>query len=56
LRKAFDETMKDPAFLADAEKAQLELNPVTGEEVQKLVVDIYRTSPEIARKAGALLQ
>jgi tripartite-type tricarboxylate transporter receptor subunit TctC len=56
LRKAFDETMKDPAFLADAEKAQLELNPVTGEEVQKLVVDIYRTPPEIARKAGALLQ
>lgn len=56
LRKAFDETMKDPAFLADAAKSQLELNPVTGEEVQKLVADIYRTPPDVARKAGALLQ
>ena len=46
----------EPAFLADAEKAQLELNPVSGEEVQKLVVDIYRTPPDVARKAGALLQ
>ncbi len=56
LRKAFSETMKDPAFLADAEKAQLELNPVSGEDVQKLVTDIYRISPDVARKAGALLQ
>ncbi len=56
LRRAFDETMKDPAFIADAEKSQLEINPVSGEDVQKLVVDLYKTSPEIARKAGALLQ
>src|SRR4051812_39838553 len=30
MRKAFDETMKDPAFIADAEKGRLEINPVTG--------------------------
>ena len=56
LRRAFDETMKDPAFLADAAKAQLEIVPETGEDVQKLVVDIYKTRPEIAKKAGEFLK
>jgi tripartite-type tricarboxylate transporter receptor subunit TctC len=55
LRKAFMETMMDPEFLADAEKAQLEVNPVPGDELQKLVAEIYKTPPEVAKKAGALL-
>ena len=37
LRAAFDATMKDPDFLADAAKAQLEVTPVSGEDVEKLV-------------------
>jgi hypothetical protein len=49
------ETMTDPAFLADADKSQLEVNPVGGEEVQKLVAEIYRTPPEVANKAAQLL-
>ncbi len=55
LRAAFTETMKDPAFLADAEKAQLEVNPVPGEELQKLVAEIYKTPPEVAKQAASLL-
>ena len=55
LRKAFMDTMKDPAFLADAEKTQLEVNPVSGAEVQKLVEEVYRTPPEVAKKAAQLL-
>jgi hypothetical protein len=55
LRKAFMETMTDPAFLADAEKSQLEVNPVAGDELQKLVAEIYRTPPEVAKKAAQLL-
>jgi len=55
LRTAFMETMKDPAFIADAEKAQLEVNPVAGEELQKLVAEIYKTPPEIAKQAAQLL-
>jgi len=55
LRKAFMETMQDKDFLADAEKAQLEITPVSGEEVQKLVADVYATPPEIAKKAAAIL-
>jgi tripartite-type tricarboxylate transporter receptor subunit TctC len=55
LRHAFMETMTDPAFMADADKSQLEVNPVSGEEVQKLVAEIYRTPPEVAKKAAQLL-
>ena len=47
LRRAFDATMKDPAFIADAQKLQLELSPMTGEAMQALVADLARTPPAI---------
>ena len=56
LRKAFMDTLKDPEFLAEAEKAQLEITPVSGEAVQKLVADVYKTPPEIAKKAADALK
>jgi tripartite-type tricarboxylate transporter receptor subunit TctC len=56
LRKAFMDTMNDKDFLADAEKAQLEITPVSGDKVQSLVEEIYQTPPEIAKKAAGLLQ
>jgi tripartite-type tricarboxylate transporter receptor subunit TctC len=55
LRKAFMDTMQDKDFLADAEKAQLEITPVSGEELQKLVAEVYATPPEVAKKAAAIL-
>jgi tripartite-type tricarboxylate transporter receptor subunit TctC len=56
LRKAFMETMKDPDFVAETDKAQLEIVPVAGEEIQKLVTELYQTPPAIAQKAGALIK
>jgi tripartite-type tricarboxylate transporter receptor subunit TctC len=56
LRKAFMETMQDKDYLADAEKSQLEINPVSGEKVQALVQEVYATPSEIAKKAAAMLQ
>jgi tripartite-type tricarboxylate transporter receptor subunit TctC len=56
LRTAFMDTMKDPEFVAAADKAQLEITPVTGEAVDKLVREVYQTPPEIAAKAGKLLE
>jgi tripartite-type tricarboxylate transporter receptor subunit TctC len=56
LRKAFMDTMNDKAFLADAEKAKLEINPVDGEKVQALVKEIYATPPEVAKQAAAALK
>jgi tripartite-type tricarboxylate transporter receptor subunit TctC len=51
LRKAFMDTMKDKEFLAEAEKMKLEITPVTGESVHNLVAEIYRTPPDIVKKA-----
>ncbi len=56
LRKAFMDTMQDPDFIADAEKSQLEINPVPGETLQKLVAEIYQTPPAVAQQAAALLK
>jgi tripartite-type tricarboxylate transporter receptor subunit TctC len=52
LRKAFDDTMKDPAFLAEADKTKLEVEPVSGEEVQALVTEIYKSSPKVVKIAA----
>ena len=51
LRQAFMDTMKDKDFLAEADKTQLEVNPVSGEDVDKLVKDIYATPADIVAKA-----
>jgi tripartite-type tricarboxylate transporter receptor subunit TctC len=56
LRKAFMDTLQDKDFLADAEKGQLEITPVSGADIQKLVIDTHQTPAEIAKKAGDLLQ
>jgi tripartite-type tricarboxylate transporter receptor subunit TctC len=55
LRKAFMDTMSDKDFLADAEKAKLEITPVDGADLQNLVGEVYQTPSEIAKKAAALL-
>jgi tripartite-type tricarboxylate transporter receptor subunit TctC len=57
LRKAFDDTLRDREFLAEAERLKLEIAPVSGERIQSLIDDVYRTtSPEIGAKIGALLK
>jgi len=55
LRRAFDATMRDPGFIAEAAQMQLRLSPMTGEEVQALVAKLAGTPPEtVARVRGAL--
>ncbi|MDO9441655.1 MAG: tripartite tricarboxylate transporter substrate-binding protein [Beijerinckiaceae bacterium] len=55
LRDAFDKTMKDPGFLDDAKKAALELDPVSGEELQKIVNEIIATPKETADRLSAII-
>ena len=55
LRRAFDATMKDAGFLADAAKLQLDVSPMTGEELQELVGQLARTPPEIVGRVRAAL-
>jgi tripartite-type tricarboxylate transporter receptor subunit TctC len=54
LRKAFMDTMSDKEFLAEAEKAGLEITAVPGEQIQKLVAEVYKTPKEVADKAAAI--
>ena len=56
LQQAFMDTMKDKDFLAEAEKAQFEITPVSGEGIEKLLADVLKTPPAIAEKAGALVK
>jgi len=48
--------MKDKEFLAEAEKAKLEITPVDGAKIDRLVKEVYNTPPAIAAKAGELLK
>ncbi len=54
LRRGFDATMKDPEFLADAEKMHADVLPTSGEDVQKLVTRIYATPRPVVERAKKL--
>jgi hypothetical protein len=54
LQQAFTDTMKDPDFLAAAKQEKLEINPVSGAEIEKLLQEAYQTPAPIAAKAGSL--
>jgi len=52
LREAFDATMKDPEFLAEAQKTDLEVQPVSGAKMQQLIAELYHSSPEVVKLAA----
>jgi tripartite-type tricarboxylate transporter receptor subunit TctC len=56
IRQAFEDTLHDPEFLADAKKAKLEINLVTGAEIQDLLSEIFSAPREIAKKATEAAQ
>jgi hypothetical protein len=56
LRKAFMDTMSDKEFLSDAAKAQLEITPVAGDAVERLVKEILQTPKPIADKAAEYIR
>ena len=56
LRRAFDATLKDPAFLAEAEKLKLDVNPVTGEEVDKLIAELYATPKDVVEETRVAIK
>jgi len=55
LRDAFDATMKDPDFLADLDKRQFDLDPVTGVELEKIVKDALQQTPDTIARMKKLL-
>lgn len=56
LRKAFDDTMKDPAFIAEAEKRRVELEVGSGDEIAKAVNEIIAMPPSVVARYNAVTQ
>jgi tripartite-type tricarboxylate transporter receptor subunit TctC len=56
LRKAFMDTMKDSEFLAEADKAKLEVTPLDGARAQQIISDAYKVDPVIAKKTADLMK
>jgi len=56
LRKAFVDTLKDPEFLAEAKKANLDLDPVSGEDLEKTVGNFFKLEPSVANKLREILK
>jgi len=55
LRKGLAVTLKDPEFLADAQRARLDLNPVSGEELEKTVARTFALEKPLVEKLKAIL-
>ncbi|MGH7870829.1 MAG: hypothetical protein ACREQO_01270, partial [Candidatus Binatia bacterium] len=55
LREAFMKSMADPALLAEAAKSNLEITPVTGEELTKIAKDVIEQPPEVVERIKKLL-
>jgi hypothetical protein len=56
LRRAFELTLKDPQFLADAEKMGVEVQHVGGAAIQALLEKIYASPKEIIDRAKAVAE
>jgi tripartite-type tricarboxylate transporter receptor subunit TctC len=54
LRDSFWKTMQDPEFLADAKARSLDVDPARGEEIQKLVEQLYTTPPAVIERMRAV--
>jgi tripartite-type tricarboxylate transporter receptor subunit TctC len=56
LRKAFNETLKDPEFIADAKRSRLDTDPLTGEEIEKIVLQLFKIEPDMVSQLKEILK
>ena len=56
LRKAFLDTLKDPQFLAEAQKSKLDIEPMTGEELERTVQGLFKLDPAFLAKLKDILK
>jgi hypothetical protein len=56
LRTAFDATMKDPQFLADATKMKISITPLSGQQVQDLVAKLYAAPRDLIDRARVAIK
>jgi tripartite-type tricarboxylate transporter receptor subunit TctC len=55
LRKAFDQTMTDPDFLAEAKAMDLRIDPISGQELTEVVARTYQSPKDVVAKASEIL-
>jgi tripartite-type tricarboxylate transporter receptor subunit TctC len=55
LKAAFIETLKDPEFLADAEKIRADIELVTGDEVEALLKEVFAYPPAVIERTKDIL-
>lgn len=55
LRKAFGETLADPDFVAEADKLQLEIGPMSGDAIEKMLAKAYAAPRPIVERAAELV-
>ena len=55
-RRAFQATLKDPEFVAEAKKGNFELDPVAGEELEKIVGGLFKADPGTVNRLRQLLK
>jgi hypothetical protein len=48
--------MRDPEFLAEAEKSKTDISAMTGEEAQKIAAATIKAAPAVRARAGALIE
>jgi tripartite-type tricarboxylate transporter receptor subunit TctC len=56
LRQAFEETLRDPDFVAEAEKMKLEIDPISGQAIARLLQKAYAAPKRIVQRAAALVE
>ena len=55
LRKAFVDSLKDPEFIADAKKSRLDTDPLTGEEIEKIVGQLFKMNASLVSQLKEIL-
>jgi tripartite-type tricarboxylate transporter receptor subunit TctC len=55
LRKAFMDTFKDPEFLAEAKKSNLDIAPIAGDEIAKTVENLFKIEAPVAERLKKIL-
>ena len=55
LRKAFVDSLKDPEFIADAKKSRLDTDPLTGEEIEKIVGQLFKMNASLVNQLKEIL-
>jgi hypothetical protein len=56
LREAFVEVLKGPEFTADAQKSKLDTDPLTGEEIDKIIASLFKMDPRLVNQLKEILK